>query len=189
MRQFFLIALLFISSIPAPVMANDHFLQIDGITFTGGLWGDSTNRRGWRIAPRWDWNVNWLENFPITVTGYWEAGVGNWSAFHHHDGGNDNLWIISASEVFQFWVGPTDKTRNALFFEFGIGPAYLSETELGKRDFGNHWAFEDKFGAGVNFGTERPVQLIYRYYHYSNAGFSMPNNGLDIHSLAFVLFF
>lgn len=164
-------------------------MQMDGITFTGGTFDHGTNRRGWRIAPRWDWDVEWLKGFPITVTGYWEAGVGDWQAFQDHEDGVDQLWIISGSEVFQFWFGPVDKKRDALFLEFGIGPAYLTNDELGKRDFGSHWNFEDKFGAGVNFGFDRPVQLIYRYYHYSNAGFGPPNNGLDLHTLAFVCFF
>jgi lipid A 3-O-deacylase len=189
MRSFLLIALLFIMLCPAPTRANDNFMQMDGMTFTGGMYGHNTDRRGWRIAPRWDWGVEWLKQSPIRVTGYWEAGLGNWQAFEHHVGGNDSLWIVSGSEIFQFWLGPVNKTRNALFLEFGIGPGYLTSDELGSRDFGGHWQFEDKFGAGVNFGTTRPLQLIYRYYHYSNAGFQPPNNGLDLHTLAFVCFF
>lgn len=180
--------LLFILA-PIHAHANDNFMQMDGITFTGGVWGDNTNRRGWRVAPRWDWNVAWLQTWPVTVTGYWEAGIGDWNAFEGDDFGNDQLWIVSGSEIFQFWVGPVDKKRNALFFEFGIGPSYLTNNKLGEKEFGGHWHFEDKFGAGINFGTDRPLQLIYRYYHYSNLGFSAPNNGLDLHTLAFVCFF
>jgi hypothetical protein len=174
---------------PTPTYANNNFMQMDGMTFTGGVWAQNTHRRGWRIAPRWDWGVNWLQDFPVSITGYWEAGVGDWNAFQGSDNGNEDVWIISGSEIFQFWIGPVDKKRNAFFFEFGIGPGYLTNTGMGNKDFGGHWHFEDKFGAGVNFATDRPVQLIYRYYHYSNLGFVPPNNGLDIHTLAFVCFF
>lgn len=187
-----LILLLMLALNPITSFANDNFMQMDGMTFTAGFWGDNTNRRGFRVAPRWNWNVKWLQDFPIAITGYWEAGVGDWNAFagdDPEDNGNENLWIISASPVFQFWVGPVDLTRNALFFELGIGPAYLTENELGEKDLGGYWHFEDKFGLGVNIGTERPLQVIYRYYHYSNAGFELPNNGLDLHTLGVVCFF
>lgn len=190
MKHWLAIITLLLSTLsPLHSSANDNFMQMTGMTFTGGLWGNDTDRRGWRIAPRWDWEVEWLKGFPITVTGYWEAGIGDWRAWQNTDLGNEQVWIVSGSEIFQFWVGPVDKKRNALFFEFGIGPGYLTNTSQGNKDFGGHWQFEDKFGAGVNFATDRPVQLIYRYYHYSNLGFDPPNNGLDIHTLAFVCFF
>lgn len=184
-----LVIVLLLTLIPIKLLATDTFLHTDGVTFTAGFWGDNTNRRGWRIAPRWDWNVKWLQDYPITVTGYWEAGVGDWNAFGGDHDGNKELWIISGSEVFQFWIGPVDLKRNALFFEFGIGPAFLTETELGKKDFGGHWHFEDKFGAGVNIGTTHPFQIIYRYYHYSNLGLVQPNNGLDLHTLGIAFLF
>lgn len=168
---------------------NASVLYMDGMTFTAGYWGDSTNRHGLRAAGRWDWDVVWLKTFPIELTGYWEGGFGYWMANTSEKNENDHLFITSASPILQIWVGSVDLKRNALFFELGIGPSYFSNNKLGQKDFGGLWHFEDKFGAGVNFATTKPLQLIYRYYHYSNAGVIGPNQGLDLHTLGVVWFF
>ncbi len=164
-------------------------LYMDGTTFTAGYWGDSTNRHGLRIAGRWDWNVVWLPKSPITLTGYWEGGFGYWRANATKPNHSDHLFITSASPILQLWAGSVDLKRNAFFFELGIGPSYFSDDTLGNKDFGGLWHFEDKFGAGVNIAGDRPLQMIYRYYHYSNAGVIGPNQGLDLHTIGLVWFF
>lgn len=170
-------------------LAHATFMNMSGTTFTFGYWDEDNNRRGFRVAPRWDWDVNWLQGWPIELTGYWEAGVGYWRSNKTESGQNGQLYIFSGSPILQIWVGEVDLKRNAVFFEIGVGPAYLSQSSLGKIDLGSHWHFEDKFGVGLNFDTENPVQLIYRYYHYSNAGFKEPNRGLDLHTFGVVWFF
>ncbi len=158
-------------------------------TFTFGYWNECTDRHGVRVAPRWDWNVRWLEGRPIELTGYWEAGVGYWRNNKTKSDQNRYLYTLSGSPILQIWLGEYNMQRTAVFFEIGVGPAYLTETSLGDANFGSNWQFEDKFGIGMNLGTENPAQLIYRYYHYSNAGFKPPNRGLDLHTVAFVWFF
>jgi lipid A 3-O-deacylase len=162
---------------------------MDGSTFTAGYWGDSTNRHGLRVAGRWDWDVVWLKGFPTELTGYWEGGFGYWRANTRTDDENNHLFITSGSPILQIWVGPVDLKKNAIFFELGIGPAYFSADSLGRKDFGSQWHFEDKFGAGINIATENPLQMIFRYYHYSNAGIILPNEGLDLYTIGVVWFF
>lgn len=164
-------------------------MSMSGITFTWGYWDEDTNRYGSRIAPRWDWDVVWLSGHPVELTGYWEAGVGLWHNSKTKSGENTFLYAISASPVLQVWPGKFNLDRAAVFFEIGVGPAYLTRTSLGDADLGSHWHFQDIFGVGINFDTEQHVQLIYRYYHYSNAGFKHPNRGLDIHSFGVALLF
>jgi lipid A 3-O-deacylase len=164
-------------------------LNMTGTTFTFGYWDEDTDRTGVRVAPRWDWGVHWLPNWPIQLTGYWEVGAWFVANNKTRTGQNSHLYIFSGSPILQIWLGPYDMLRNAVFFEIGVGPAYLTENSLGDANLGSHWQFEDKFGVGFNLGTERPAQFIYRYYHYSNAGFKEPNRGLDLHSFAVVWFF
>lgn len=164
------------------------FLNLDAVMFSAGVWSDMTLRRGLNLSGRWDWGVHWLPSSPIQITGYWQAGVGYWHASPGDTGNPNHTTIISASPVVQFWVGEYSLARNALFFELGVGPAYSTETAVGKRNLASHWHFEDKFGAGLNIAGDRPFQIIYRYNHYSNASIVMPNQGLDLHTLTFVFF-
>ncbi|MFI4956832.1 MAG: acyloxyacyl hydrolase [Gammaproteobacteria bacterium] len=170
-------------------LAHATLLDMDAMTFTVGYWGDSTNRHGLRAAGRWDWDVVWLQQSPIQLTGYWEGGFGYWQANTRHSDENSHLFITSASPILQIWLGPVDLKQNRFFFELGIGPSYFSDNTLGAKDFGSLWHFEDKFGAGFNFGTTQPAQVIFRYYHYSNAGLIGPNEGLDLFTLGIVWFF
>jgi lipid A 3-O-deacylase len=166
-----------------------NLFYMDGMTFTVGYWGDSTNRHGLRVAGRWDWDVVWLKQSPIQLTGYWEGGFGYWRADTRNTTENSHLFITSASPILQIWLGPVDLMQNRFFFEFGIGPSYFSDNQLGAKEFGGLWHFEDKFGAGFNFGTTQPTQVIFRYYHYSNLGVIGPNEGLDLFTLGVVWFF
>lgn len=185
MRRILITFLLMVTSL----VGHAQFLNMDALMFTAGVWGDMTLRRGVNLSGRWDWNVHWLPESPIQLTGYWQAGVGYWHASAGDTGNPNHTTIVSASPVLQIWVGEYSLKRNALFFELGIGPAYSTETAVGKRNLASHWHFEDKFGAGINIAADRPFQLIYRYNHYSNASTVMPNQGLDLHTLTFVLFF
>jgi lipid A 3-O-deacylase len=187
MRRLF-VSLLLLLMLPS-AHAEGTFMNMTGMSFTFGYWDEGTNRRGSRVAARWDWGVEWLSGKPITLTGYWEAGPGYWRNTKSKSGENNSLLIMSGSPVLQIWLGEYDLQRTAVFFEVGVGPAYLTETSLGNADLGSHWQFEDKFSLGINFGTERPLQFFYRYYHYSNLGFKEPNRGLDLHTFAFTLFF
>lgn len=181
--------LLSITLLSTSLLGQAQFLNMDALMFSAGVWGDMTLRRGVNISGRWDWGVHWLPESPIQLTGYWQAGVGYWHASPGDTGNPNHTTIVSASPVLQMWVGEYNLKRNALFFELGIGPAYSTETAVGKRNLASHWHFEDKFGAGINIAADRPFQLIYRYNHYSNASTVMPNQGLDLHTLTFVLFF
>lgn len=189
MRRFILAMILLLPTFNLQAYNENNALYLDGISFFGGFWDDDTFRRGYRVAGRWNWDVVWLKDWYVSITGYWEAGLGRWYARTTGPHQSSKIWVTSASPMFQFWLGPADLKRNALFFEFGVGPAYLSEDDLGKRDFGSQWHFEDKFGVGINLGTPRPVQFVYRYVHYSNASLVQPNEGLDLHTFGFTWFF
>ncbi len=80
-------------------------LFMDGMTFTAGYWGNNTNRNGFRVAGRWDWDVVWLPKSPIQFTGYWEGGFGYWQS-NDDDHDNNHLVVTSASPIFQMWLGP-----------------------------------------------------------------------------------
>lgn len=172
------------------LQANAALTQsLDAAMVTFGFWGNDTNRHGARLSARWDWGLEGLKGWPLEVTGYWEAGLGYWQANAQEPEQNTHLAIASASPVLQFWFGPIDTQRDAVFIDVGVGPAYFTNDQLGSKNFGSRWHFEDKLGAGIHLGTPHPIEIIYRYYHYSNAGIVGPNNGLDLSTIGFVFFF
>ncbi len=171
-------------------LAHATFMNMDGMMFNFGYWGEETDRHGFRVAPRWNWDVEWLSDKPVQLTGYWEAGVGYWRNNTTAPGQHSSLYAISGSPMLQIWLGKDVPRYTRVFLELGVGPAYLTQSSLGNAELGSNWQFEDKFGAGLSFqDTKIPFQFIYRYYHYSNAGIWPPNRGLDLHTFGFVCFF
>lgn len=53
--------------------------------------------------------------------------------------------------------------------------------EPASRDLGSRLNFEDRLGAGVIFGNGAELGL--RVFHYSNADFKLPNDGINAYYL------
>lgn len=162
-------------------------LAVDGLTITGGDWEDRDDRYGYRIAPRWNWSNVLYTSKNFSIKGYWEASVGHWQASNLQPGENDSLWILAASPMIQFHFSQWHSLIP--FFELGIGASAMTKDSLGSQDLGSKYHFEDKFGFGLSSATARKFEVSYRYFHYSNASISTPNDGLDFHTLNFSFFF
>ncbi len=121
-----------------------------------------------------DWNRRWFESDTGHLGGYWHAGYTWW------EGGRagDAAHMVSISPVLVYAFN-ADNWRP--FIELGVGAALFSRQRVGDKNLGSSAHFEDRLGAGLFIG-ERD-RLMLRVIHYSNAGLSRPNPGIESYSL------
>jgi lipid A 3-O-deacylase len=117
---------------------------------------------------------HWLENRWIPLSGYFEASVNYWRGSKRERSGND-IFAIAFSPVFAFRF--CRDCKYTPYVEAGIGAAVLFDTIIDNRDMSSTLQFEDRIGVGIKLGD---FDIHVRYMHYSNAGLSRPNDGIDI---------
>src|SRR5690606_2897393 len=103
-----------------------------------------------------------------------ELGLAYWDARRGTPG---SMWQLSAVPVIRWW--PVD----TVFLEAGVGPTVLSRSEFADHDLGTRFQFGSHFGVGMLIGNAHRIGL--RYSHFSNAGLSKPNPGLDLLTLSY----
>jgi len=70
------------------------------------------------------------------------------------------------------------------YFELGVGAHYFDQKEINSRkSVGTHFEFGDFLGVGLRLGPKQQFEVGYRVIHFSNAGMSSNNPGLDFHQL------
>lgn len=137
-----------------------------GATSQGGL----TARAGLGF----NWDKAWLESSTGKLTGYWDLGYTYWEK-GVEAGGRHSL---SFAPVFVYEFGSGQLKP---FLEAGVGISVFSGTTAGDQKFGSAFNFEDRIGAGLKIGDTQKVGL--RATHYSNAGISEPNDGIESYAL------
>ncbi|WP_231702521.1 acyloxyacyl hydrolase [Rheinheimera lutimaris] len=80
---------------------------------------------------------------------------------------------------FANWYG------KPVFWEFGIGVSMLTKREFAGKDLGSHFQFEDRLGLLIELDPQNKKMLAIRYMHYSNAGLSSRNPGMDFLNIAY----
>jgi len=125
-----------------------------------------------RIAWRKSWTRTWLVSNVGELSGRHVVSVNHWQ------GRNDSLNALAYSPVFvyRFYNAPVS------YVKFGVGAAWLSDTRIQTRDLSSYYQFEDQIGLGWQRGVH-DLSLV--YMHYSNAGFSKPNDGIDMVVLSY----
>lgn len=88
----------------------------------------------------------------------------------------------SSIDAFSVFPQLTLKARlwhgaEPLFMVRALGPSYLSERHLGRREQAMNFAFQAQVGAALRW-DHHSLALWYR--HYSNANVRQPNDGFDI---------
>ena len=71
---------------------------------------------------------------------------------------------------------PADHTR--LDFEFGIGPMYLNQHDIGNRQKSTDFQFSDHFGVGIG-SSDGKWRVGFAFRHVSNLDIKDPNNAVD----------
>jgi lipid A 3-O-deacylase len=94
-----------------------------------------------------------------------------------------SLRAAAAAGVVRF-----ERTKETMigwpYVELGIGASWLTRKEIGGRDLGMHYQFEDRFGLGVRFGENREYDIGYKAIHFSNAYMGPSNHGINLHVLS-----
>ncbi|MEN8214262.1 MAG: acyloxyacyl hydrolase [Pseudomonadota bacterium] len=131
--------------------------------------GESKDDIGiYRLGVRRDFS-HWLENSRVPLSGYFEASLNYWN------GSENDIYAFAFSPVLALHL--CRDCNYTPYIEAGIGVALLSETDIDGRDMSSTFQFEDRVGVGIRSGD---LDFHVRYMHYSNAGLSQPNNGIDI---------
>ncbi len=71
------------------------------------------------------------------------------------------------------------------YIEAGIGLAVFSRTQLEDNNIGQAFQFEDRIGFGLRFAGGHEVGI--RATHYSNAGMSSNNDGVESYAVHYTL--
>lgn len=148
---------------------------IDGVSLIGGT-GDDANMAA--VGLVWDWDKQWLKSGDWSLGGYWEADVSYWKG--DSPGGN-SIGGIGFTPVFRYG---TDTGSIAPYVEAAVGVHLFSSVRINdEKKMGTAFEFGDHVGFGVRFGEKLRYDLGYRFQHYSNAGISDNNGGINFHQV------
>jgi len=127
----------------------------------------------------------------ISNSGFWKSELGkNWLVNTHIEttvsgidgkksGANKGVVVAGVTPVIR--LIPKGSPG---YFEAGIGLNYFSEKDINaEKRVGTHFEFGDFVGLGMAFGNRQQTEIGYRFLHYSNAGISKHNPGLDFHQV------
>lgn len=113
-----------------------------------------------------------------------------WRQFNiYFDGGYSRLWLNNTSHhdtLNIYSVSPviryTFKKRGPVlpYLELSIGLSYLNQTRFDDRNFGIHFAFQDRMGLGALFGQSEQLSIGFHAVHYSNASLAKHNSGITM---------
>jgi lipid A 3-O-deacylase len=137
-----------------------------------------------RLGIQKPFNRSWREEWDWPISGYWEASVYNMNGrAAPKRGSHKRLQAIAGAAVMRFArAEPT--AIGWPYVELGIGLSYLSRKEIGGRDLGIHFQFEDRVGVGIRLGEQRQYDIGYKAIHFSNAYIGPSNHGINLHLIA-----
>jgi lipid A 3-O-deacylase len=125
----------------------------------------------YRVGVQFPWQQRWFDSATGRLGGYWAAGYTYWESENAV-----NTHSISASPVLTYTFGSTNAAIQP-FVEAGIGLAAFSRNKIENRELGSSANFEDRFGIGIRFYQRHTIGV--QALHYSNAGMSSHNAGIE----------
>ena len=155
-----------------------HASSDSAVSILGGESSDAT-----LVGVSWQPEVFSFLRYSLTentvVTGEVEFSLSQFDG--DKTAGRDGL-ILGATPLFSFQT----KSQPNLSLQVGIGANYFTEKRVHQdKIMGTHYQFGDLVGVQWAFGPQRRYSLGYRFIHYSNAGISSLNPGLDFHLVRF----
>ncbi|HSI24846.1 MAG TPA: acyloxyacyl hydrolase [Methylotenera sp.] len=148
----------------------------DGVAI---LIGSGQDANTMALSVQWDWEKRWFTEGDWWLGGYWELDGSYWKG--KKQGAND-IYGLGITPVLRL----QRSTINTImpYIELGIGAHLLSEKTVNDdKSLGTNFQFGDHLGAGILFGQDLNYDLGYRFQHYSNAGLSNENPGINFHEL------
>ena len=163
-------------AVAALSLASMTAVQAAEVAFAVGSTGEST--LAYRLGLQCDFQRNFTESATGRFTGYWDTAYTYWQG---DKTASNNSLSLAPVFVYEF-AGETIKP----YVEAGIGVAFFSDTELEGNNLGSSFQFEDRLGFGVRFNGQ---EIGVRALHYSNAGLSSNNDGVENYSLHYAMTF
>lgn len=107
---------------------------------------------------------------------YFDAGITYFWVSHssHHK----SIVILSAAPVARYTFNSIRMVKP--YIDISIGVAYLNQLQLGHRNLGMHFSFQDRVGLGVLMGSDDQFSIGVQAVHYSNGSLCRHNSGLSI---------
>lgn len=164
-----------LAAIATVMLGHSFSAQAAGVEFAVGQTGESTMT--YRLGMQLDWDKSWLQSSVGRLTGYWDGAYTFWDG--DKTSSNHSL-SISPVLVYEF-AGETVKP----YIELGVGIALFAETEVESNNLGSAFQFEDLIGFGLRFAGGHEVGV--RATHYSNAGITSPNDGIESYALHYTM--
>ena len=125
----------------------------------------------YRVGLQFPWQQSWFDSDIGRLSGYWTLGYTYWESDN-----TVNTHSLSASPVLTYEFGSANAVVQP-FVEAGIGLAAFSRNKLEDRELGSSVNFEDRFGFGIRFYQRHTIGI--QALHYSNAGISSNNAGIE----------
>lgn len=164
-----------LAAMAALVVGHSVSAQAAGLEFGLGSTSDSTLT--YRLGLTSQWDKSWFETDVGRLTGYWNGAYTYWAGDQRAGASS-----LSFAPVFVYeFAGQSVKP----YLEAGIGVAAFSRTRLEDNNIGQAFQFEDRLGFGLRFAGGHEVGI--RAIHYSNAGISSHNDGVESYSLHYTL--
>ena len=164
-----------------------HILLVSCLLFSGIAWGGQINVGG-GYGPQslddWDGQHNGVVDLSYTFyesgkRGAWQFLCGAGYSYVFTDvNHNEDVHMFSVLPAVRYNL----KKRGIFspFLEITIGPSYMSDKQLGDREQGSHFIFNDFFTVGTRWGEEQEWEFSYSWRHISNGNLSKPNPGWDV---------
>lgn len=143
------------------------------ISLALGHSGDNTMT--YRAGIQFPWQQSWFDSDSGRLGGYWTVGYTYWDSKD-----KVNTHSLSASPVLTWEFGARGAEIQP-FIEAGIGLAAFSRNKIEDRKLGSSVNFEDRFGFGVRLYQRHTIGA--QALHYSNAGISSHNAGIESYNL------
>jgi hypothetical protein len=121
----------------------------------------------WYQPPNWVW-----DRFSIYVDG----SYGHWRTSGVTTYRTLSIYSVAPTVRYYFLKNSTW----APFFNASVGLSYLSNTHIGDRYLGVHFAFQDELGLGATFGPEQRFSITASILHYSNGSLAHVNGGITV---------
>ncbi|ART78781.1 acyloxyacyl hydrolase [Oceanisphaera avium] len=153
-------ALVIAAVLLSPLAAAENSLRVGG----GGGYGAHTVQIGGQ------WTQQWQGRLSYGVL----AEAAAWHATHH------DLVQLSLVPLLQYNFMPNATWQPVLLV--GVGPAWISDTQLGERDLSSAFQFSSRAGIGL---VKERHSLMVEARHLSNAGIKQPNQGISYWNLSY----
>ena len=164
-----------LAALAAAALGPSLAAQAAGLEFAVGHTSESTMT--YRLGLKSDWDKSWLQSDVGRLTGYWDGAYTYWEG---DKSSASNSLSFSPVLVYEFAGGSVKP-----YLEAGIGVALFSHTEVEGNRLGTAFQFEDRLGFGLRFAGGHEVGI--RATHYSNAGISSRNDGVESYALHYTM--